>query len=72
MNLHEIMAELYSVGRKPEKETVDQIIAGLEAMGNYIPESEFIRREYRAILMQEYRDFFEFHESLKEKETKKT
>lgn len=31
------MAELYSVGKKPTMETIDEIIAGREAMGNYIP-----------------------------------
>ncbi|MCX7966591.1 MAG: hypothetical protein N2596_08205 [Syntrophorhabdaceae bacterium] len=66
-NLHEIMAELYSVGKRPTKETIDEIIAGLEAMGNYIPESEVIRREYRDILMKEYQEFVEIHDKEKEK-----
>jgi hypothetical protein len=61
-NLHEIMAELHSVGKEPNRETVDEIIAGLEAMGNYIPPSEATRREYRNILLTEYRDFIETHD----------
>jgi len=60
-NLHEIMAELYSVGKKPNRETVEEIIAGLEAMGNYISTSEVVRREYRSVLMKEYEEFIEAH-----------
>jgi hypothetical protein len=52
-NLHEIMAELHSVGKEPNRETVDEIIAGLEALGNYIPPSEATRREYRNVLLEE-------------------
>ncbi len=43
IGLHEIMAELHSVGKKATKETVEEIIAGLEAMGNYIADSEVVR-----------------------------
>lgn len=64
-NLHEIMVELYSVGKKPNRETVEEIIAGLEAMGNYIPPSEAVRREYRDILMEEYKEFVEVHDRQK-------
>ncbi len=53
------MAELYSVGKKPNKETMEEIIAGLEAMGNYIPSSEPIRREYRNALLKEYEEYVE-------------
>jgi len=56
------MAELYCVGRKPNEKTADEIIAGLEAMGNYIPTSEAVRREYRNVLLKEYEEFVEFHE----------
>ncbi len=62
------MAELNSVGKKPNKETIDEIIAGLEAMGNYIPDSEVIRRDYRNVLMKEYREFIEFHGNQKAKQ----
>ncbi len=53
------MAELYSVGKKPNKETVEEIIAGLEAMGNYISDSEIVRREYRNVLLKEYQEYAE-------------
>jgi hypothetical protein len=56
------MAELYSVGKKPNKETADEIIAGLEAMGTYIPTSEVVRREYRNVLLKEYEEFIEVQE----------
>ncbi len=62
------MAELYSVGKKPNKETMDEIIAGLEAMGNYISDSEVVRREYRNALMKEYQEFIELHERMKKDE----
>jgi hypothetical protein len=55
------MAELYSVGKKPNKQTADEIIAGLEAMGNYIPTSEVTRRDYRNVLLKEYEEFIEVH-----------
>lgn len=61
------MAELYKVGKKPTMETIDEIIAGLEAMGNYIPDSEIIRREYRNVLMKEYMEYVEFREKEKER-----
>ncbi len=63
------MAELYSVGKKPNKETMDEIIAGLEAMGNYISGSEVVRREYRNALMKEYEEFIEVHERMNNDET---
>jgi hypothetical protein len=56
------MAELYSVGKKANKETVEEIIAGLEAMGTYIPISEIVRREYRHVLRKKYEEFIEIHE----------
>jgi hypothetical protein len=55
------MAELYSVGKKANKETVEEIIAGLEAMGNYIPTSETTRREYRNVLLKEYEEYIDTH-----------
>lgn len=61
-NLHEIMAELYSVGKEANRETVEEIIAGLEAMGNYISDSEIVRREYRSVLLKEYEEFIETHD----------
>jgi hypothetical protein len=60
------MTELYSVGKKATKETADEIIAGLEAMGSYIPTSEAVRREYRNVLLKEYEEFVETHEREKD------
>ena len=60
-NLHEIMSELHSVGKEPNRETIDEIIAGLEAMGNYISTSEIVRREYRSVLLKEYEEYIESH-----------
>jgi hypothetical protein len=63
------MEELYSVGKKADKETMEEIIAGLEAMGNYIPTSEVTRREYRHVLLKEYEEFIETHEKGKHEKT---
>ena len=63
------MAELYSVGKKANRETADEIIAGLEAMGNYISTSEVIRREYRNVILKEYEEFIETHEREKDDKT---
>ncbi|HNS14790.1 MAG TPA: hypothetical protein PKM08_05610 [Syntrophorhabdaceae bacterium] len=56
------MAELYSVGKKANRQTADEIIAGLEAMGNYVPTSEVTRRDYRNVLLKEYEEFIEIHD----------
>ena len=53
--LDEILAELYAEGRKANDETAQEIIARLEAMKNYIPSSDRARREYRYVLLKEYR-----------------
>ena len=53
--LNEIMADLYSEGRQPNKETAEEIIDRLEKNNNYIPPSA--RREYRSVLLKEYRDY---------------
>jgi hypothetical protein len=66
-NLHEIMAELHSVGKQATKETVDEIIAGLEAMGNYISDSEVVRREYRNLLLKEYQEYIDTHNTVEGK-----
>ncbi|MDD3846255.1 MAG: hypothetical protein PHC90_07835 [Syntrophorhabdaceae bacterium] len=65
-NLHEIMVELYSVGKEANKETVEEILAGLEAVGNYIPSSEDNRREYKSVLMEEYKEFVEIRDKEKD------
>ena len=51
--LVEIMAELYTEGRKATYETAEEIIHRLEEK-NYIPSSEQVRREYAYVLRQEY------------------
>jgi hypothetical protein len=53
--LDEILASLYSEGRQPNKETVEEILDRLEKNGNYIPPSG--RREYKSVLLKEYRDY---------------
>jgi len=53
--LNEILADLYSEGRQPNKETAEEIIDRLEKNNNYIPPSA--RREYRSVLLKEYRDY---------------
>ncbi len=55
--LDEIMADLYAEGRKANDETAEEIVTRLEAMKNYIPSSEKARREYRYVLLREYRTF---------------
>lgn len=55
------MAELYSEGRKPADEVVEEIIEGLEAKGNYIPSSDRARREYAYVLLKEYRKYIKDH-----------
>jgi hypothetical protein len=53
------MAELYSEGRQPNKETAEEILKRLEALNNYIPSSELTRTEYRHLLLKEYRGYVE-------------
>ena len=53
--LDEVFAEVYSEGREPNKETTEEILDRLEKHNNYIPDSA--RREYRTILLKEYRDY---------------
>ena len=55
--LDEIMAELYSEGRKATDETAREIIEGLEEKNNFIPSSERARREYSYVLLKEYRKY---------------
>jgi hypothetical protein len=53
--LDEIMAELYSEGRPPNKDTAEEILERLEKSNHYIPPSA--RREYKSILLKEYREY---------------
>ncbi len=55
--LDETLSELYGNGRKPNDETAEEIIEKLEAMNNYIPSSEKVRREYAYVLLREYRKY---------------
>ena len=55
IGLDDIMAELYSEGRKPTGETAEVIIKRLEERNNYIPPSERVRKEYAYALLKEYR-----------------
>ena len=53
--LDEVLAEIYSEGREPNKETAEEILDKLEKHNNYIPPSA--RREYKSVLLKEYRDY---------------
>jgi len=53
--LDEILADLYSEGKQPNKETTEEILDRLEKSNNYIPPSA--RREYKSILLKEYRNY---------------
>ncbi len=53
--LNEILADLSSESRQPNKETVEEILDRLEKNNNYIPPSA--RREYKSVLLKEYRDY---------------
>lgn len=55
IGLDEILADLYSQGRQPIKETAEEIVDRLEKSNNYIPASA--RREYKSVLLKEYRDY---------------
>ncbi len=55
--LDETMADLFAEGKKANDETAEEIITRLEAMKNYIPSSESARREYRYVLLKEYRTY---------------
>jgi hypothetical protein len=49
------LADLYSEGQQPNKETAEEIIDRLEKNSNYIPPSA--RWEYKSVLLKEYRDY---------------
>ncbi len=53
--LDEILANLYSEGRQPNRETAEEILNRLEKNGNYIPVSA--RWEYKGVLLKEYRQY---------------
>jgi hypothetical protein len=51
------MEEFHLEGRKPNDETVMEIIKKLEEGKNYIPSSEKIRKEYEYAILKEYRKY---------------
>jgi hypothetical protein len=55
--LNEILADLSSEGRQANGETAEEILHRLEAQGNFIPSSDLTRREYRYVLLKEYREY---------------
>ena len=55
--LDEILDELCAEGRVADRETADEILKRLEERKNYIPSSEITRREYRHLLLKEYREY---------------
>jgi hypothetical protein len=55
IGLDEILADLDSKGRQPNKETAEEIVDRLEKHNNYIPPSA--RREYKSVLLKKYRDY---------------
>lgn len=57
VGLNEILADLYSEGRQANQETAEEIINRLETQKNYIPSSDLIRREYRYLLLKEYKEY---------------
>mgnify|MGYP005845620471 CR=1 FL=1 len=57
LGLDDIMAELYSEGRKATDETAEEIVKRLEGRNNYIPSSERVRKEYAYVLLKEYRAY---------------
>jgi len=55
IGLDDILADLYSQGRQPNKGTAEEILDRLEKHNNYIPASA--RREYKSVLFKEYKDY---------------
>lgn len=55
--MDETFAEVYSEGRPPNDETVEEIIRKLEAYSNYISLSDRTHREYSYLLLMEYKKY---------------
>lgn len=51
------MADLYAEGRAADDNTVKEIMNRLEGKKNYIPSSDYARREYAYALLKEYRKY---------------
>ncbi|RJR34247.1 MAG: hypothetical protein C4576_26850 [Desulfobacteraceae bacterium] len=60
--LTEIFAELFAEGRPADFKVSDEIMNRLETKQNYIPSSEITRREYRHLILKEYREYLSAHE----------
>ncbi len=58
MGLGDIMAELYAENRNADGKTAEEILERLEEK-NYIPSSERVQREYKNVLLREYRAYIE-------------
>ena len=58
MGLGDIMAEFYAENRKADGKTAEEILERLEEK-NYVPSSERVRREYKNVLLREYRAYIE-------------
>ena len=58
MGLGDIMAELAAESRPANAETAEEILDRLEEK-NYIPSSERVKREYKNVLLREYRAYIE-------------
>lgn len=58
MGLGDIMAELCAENRAANSETAEKILERLEEK-NYIPSSERVQREYKSVLLREYRAYIE-------------
>ena len=53
----ELMKEFKQQGREPSQEVVEEMLKRLEVR-NYIPSSEKVRKEYRYLLLKEYKKCF--------------
>ena len=59
IGLSEVLADLHSEGRQPNRETAEEIINRLETQKNFIPSSDRTRKEYAYVLLTEYREYTE-------------
>jgi len=58
MGLGDILAELYAENRPANAETAEEILDRLEEK-NYVPSSQRVQREYKNVLLREYRTYIE-------------
>jgi hypothetical protein len=55
--LDEAFAAVYAEGGQVHPETAEEIITRLEAKKNYIPSSDHAHKEFRYVLLKEYRKY---------------